>query len=100
VQDLELRNGESISLQFFSITATGGFNGHELVTDETGDYLEFVREGSTSTENARVKVDRHAGVRRAGGPTSYTRIKGRVREVVAVWAAEVDRKRNRCHLHI
>jgi hypothetical protein len=59
-QDFELQNGESISLQSFSITATGGFHGYLRGADKTGDILMFVRDGS-STENARVVVRRMAG---------------------------------------
>jgi hypothetical protein len=57
-QNFELQNGESVSLQSFSITATGGFRGYKRGADSTGDILEFVRDGSSGSETARVVVQR------------------------------------------
>jgi hypothetical protein len=54
----ELQNGESVSLRHFSITATGGFHGFSRDLDKTGDFLVFVRDGSSDSETAQVLVRR------------------------------------------
>jgi hypothetical protein len=59
----ELHDGESTSLQWislksFSITATGGFHGSALNFHKTGDALQFVRDGSSSSEKASLGVRR------------------------------------------
>jgi hypothetical protein len=66
IQAFELQNGASLSLQSFSITATGGFHGYMRVTYQQGDTLVFVRDGSSPSENAEVTVQRIAGARRVG----------------------------------
>jgi hypothetical protein len=60
-QDFELQDGQSISVQSFSITAAGGFHGNKRGTGEAGDILVFVRDGSSPLQSAQVVVQRVAG---------------------------------------
>jgi hypothetical protein len=62
-QNFELNDGESITLQAFSITATGGFHGYKRGADQTTDILEFVRDGSSSVQ---VIVQRSPGLNGVG----------------------------------